>query len=864
MIPRLLPLLCASLLLGSLLLSKAADPAPAVSFEKDVQPLLAAKCLQCHGDKKQSASLDLRSKAAMLRGGDSGPALVPGDAGKSLLFDMVHQGKMPPKKENRLTAEQVALLKGWIAAGAPAAAAGDATAEAPVAEEDQKFWAFQKAQRPEVPKVRGADRVRTRVDAFLLARLETRGLTFAADAERTVFLRRASLDLIGLPPTPEEIEAFLSDQRPDAHGRLIDRLLASPHFGERWGRHWLDAAGYTDVLSLDNDAGIINLTEGKWRYRDYVVRSFNGDKPFDRFLTEQIAGDELADWRSAPTLTPEMQELLIATGFLRTAPDDTYAPELNKPREHHQILQKTGEVVVNNLLALTLQCAKCHDHKYEPIAQRDYYRFLAIFSPAFSVEKWLTPKDRALPDAGPADRARIEKHNADIVRQVAEQRAAQAEVRQPHEDRLREVKLATLPEAIRADTNTALQTPADKRNEVQKYLAGKFEAQLRVKPEEVNAALNPTEQKAIEVADQRIAECNNRRLSWGSIQAVWDVAPPPRTVLLKRGEYEMPGIEVQPGLPAVLRELKDAPQDKPAGQTSGRRLALARALTDPQSRAGALVARVQVNRIWMHLFGRGLVETADNFGRSGAKPTHPELLEWLTARYLQEDRRLKPLLRLLMTSTAYRQSATRPVGPEAGADPGNELLWKMRLRRLESEIVRDSLLAASGRLDATLGGEPVPLEVLPDGMVIIKRQGLPTPTSAFRRSLYLLGRRNYHPTLLDVFDQPLLPASCVTRKPAAVVTQSLTMLNDTFVRERADDFARHVAAAPAAKRIELAFRIALGRPPKPQEAGWSGELLQKHAERYHTAGMPSDQAEQKALTHLCHMLLNTSEFLYVP
>jgi hypothetical protein len=388
-------------------------PADIPRFEKDVRPILSARCLKCHGGTKPKAGLDLRTRAGLLAGGESGPALAPGTAAKSLVFEMVRRGEMPPGKNAKLTAEEVAVLQKWIDGGAPASETTPADAAGrPITAEDRQFWAFRKPVRPAVPGVRQAERVRTPVDAFVLAKLEAKSLTLSPDADRAALLRRLTFDLIGLPPTPEELDAFRNDSRPDAYERLVDRLLASRHYGERWGRHWLDAAGYSDSVGGDNDPGQVFPREGMWRYRDYVVAALNEDKPFDRFLTEQLAGDEMDDWRSAPALTAAMREHLVATGFLRTSVDHTTEQELNRPFERYQVLHDTIENLTTNLLienlttnllGLTAACARCHDHKFDPISQVEYYRLLAVLKPACNPEQWIQPQNHHLDDASPRE-----------------------------------------------------------------------------------------------------------------------------------------------------------------------------------------------------------------------------------------------------------------------------------------------------------------------------------------------------------------------------------------------------------------------------------------------------------------------------
>jgi mono/diheme cytochrome c family protein len=778
--------------------ARARDPVgDTPHFQKKVLPILSAHCLKCHGEKKKGG-LDLRSPASMLKGGESGPALVPGAADKSLLFEMVHKGEMPPQKQEKLTAKQVAILKAWIDAGArtTSPAAVKETLLSKITEQDRQFWSFQKPVRSPVPRVRHVERVRTSIDAFILARLEAKGLTLSPDADRAVLLRRIYFDLIGLPPSPVEVKAFLADTRPDAYERVVDRLLASPHYGERWGRHWLDAAGYADSVGGDNDPGQVFPREGMWRYRDYVVRALNDDKPFDRFLVEQLAGDELDDWRSAPVFTQQIREHLIATGFLRTSVDHTTESELNRPFERYQVLHDTIENLTSNLLGLTVACARCHDHKFDPISQVEYYQLLAVLKPVYNPEKWIQPQDHHLADVPAKEKEAIDRHNGEIDRQVAE----------------RKKKIA---------------------------------------------ALRDTDRSRVAVLEQEIAALNGRRKSFGKIQAAWEASEgrPPPTYVFRRGNLTTPGAEVQPGVFAVLTDPKETtllPASPAGAKTSGLRTAWARWLTRPDH---PLTARVFVNRIWQHHFGEGIVATSDNFGHLGARPTHPELLDWLSGEFVQSGWKIKALHRLIVLSSVYRQSST-PHSEGNAIDPGNQLLWRMRLRRLESECVRDAVLAVSGKLDRTLTGPPVPIEPRPDGMVVVPAEKLATPTAAWRRSLYLFARRNYNVTLLNVFDQPVMATNCTRRIHSAVPLQSLTLLNDAFMLEQARHFAERVAAAGASQenQIEAAFQMAFARLPTAAEIVSSRAFLKKIRERY---------TEQQALTRLCHMLLCANEFLYV-
>ena len=619
----------------------------------------------------------------------------------------------------------------------------------------EPHWAFAPLVRPSVP----AGSARAPVDAFILDKLAKSGLGISSEADRRTLIRRLSFDLLGLPPTLEEVAAFLADSRPDAVERLADRILASPHFGERWGRHWLDGAGFVDVNGGDNDATIIKFGDSRWLYRDYVIRAFNQDKPFDRFLTEQIAGDEITDWRTAAKWTPEMREHLIATGFLRTAADDTDENELNTPDIRHGVVQRTAEVLANNLLGLTLNCAKCHDHKYEPISQLDYYRFQALLHPALNPDHWLQPTQRLLPD------------------------------------------VPTAVKAARVLTAVALGIPPP---------------------------------------------------PWKNLHVIYDTGSPTPTRLLVRGNHETPGEQVAPGFLRVLStssEIASLREVQAKSASSGRRLALVRWLTDAKSPAGSLVLRVRVNRVWQHLFGRGLVETSDNFGVTGAKPSHPELLDWLACEFAANGQRLKPLLHLLVTSAAYRQASASSASG-ASIDPDNHLLWRMPLKRMESEVVRDALLAVSGRLDRSVGGPPVAVDPKPDGSFV------PKPTT--RRSVYLLARRNYHPTFMNAFDHPNLATNCTRRASPVVVSQALALLNDTFAVEQGRAIAERIAKqTPPENQVELAFQLILGRPAEGWERDLCRDYLRRQTERH--SGKAND-----ALAHLCQTLFNTSEFLFVP
>lgn len=848
---------------------------PLPQFERDIRPVLAKHCGKCHGAETQEAQLDLRTVSAMLHGGEAGPVIVRGDPDQSELLSVIESGKMPPEDETPLSKTSVELIRDWIAVDAPALETVVLKrAPSKLTEKDRSHWAWQALGRTDPPKVANAVRVRNEIDRFVLSRLEAEGLSYSVRANSETLVRRLFFDLIGLPPSPAEIDRFLNDESPERIKALINRMLASKHFGERWGRHWLDVAGYVGVRGSDNDAPIIKPVEGKWRYRDYVIRSFNEDKPFDRFLIEQLAGDELYDWRNAESFTPEMLEGLIATGFLLSANDDTDQNELNTPDVRHHVLQRTAENVANSLLSVTLQCAKCHDHKYEAVTQHDYYRFQSIFAPVFNVRNWVTSSERTRADVSDAEQQLIDQRNREIDAETKTLNDRKAAIRNEHRTRLFNDKLQTVAESDRKAAETAVKTAAEKRTEQQKQLAKKYEAVLAVSDGEIEAALSANERTEIKTNEERVRTLSAQRRSYGRIAISTETEARANTHVLRRGNYLRPGVEVVPELPDVLVpaafpiDRRRLAADSASG-ISGRRLALAKALTDADSIAGQHVARVFVNRVWQQLFGAGLVSTSDNFGVSGSKPTHPELLDWLTLQFIEGGWRVKPLVRRIVSSGAWQQSSELSENQHSAAklDPENRLLWRMNLRRLDSEQIRDAILTASGQLDRSFGGTPIPLVPRPDGMVVLKTDGLPSPTYHLRRSVYILARRNYHLTLMRVFDQPIVARNCSVRKPAPVVTQSLALLHDDFVVEQADHLAGRVISelpeADLSQRIQRGWRIALGRAPDESELGVCLDASMRHVERFREESASQTGALKFAMTQICHMLLNTSEFIYL-
>jgi len=803
---------------------------PLPIFEHDIRPIFAANCLGCHGAKKREAGLDLRTVSSMLTGGEAGPVIVRGHPEFSELVTVLEAGSMPPEEGRHLTKRQIETIRSWVEADAPARE--KIVIQPPprkVTAKDREHYAWQMPVKHSPPKVKSAEKVHNEIDQFVLARLEEKGLTLSHEAAARRLIRRLYFDLIGLPPSPLDVEQFLKRPAKSRVESLIDELLASRHFGERWGRHWLDVAGYVDVYGSDNDAAIIKPLPGKWKYRDYVIRSLNGDKPFDQFVVEQLAGDQLDDWKKVEMLSPELRDRLTATAFLLSANDDTDAPELNTPDVRHHVLQRTAENVANSLLALTVQCCRCHDHKYEAVSQTDYYQFEAVFADVFNVRDWAVSTAHVRPAVSDVEKSRIDQHNAEIDAQL-----------KPVQQRLEKLKKAETDE------------------------------------EKAEAAKLTSE----------ISALSAHKKSYETIPLATSTPSSPTTHVLRRGDYLRPGLEVQPALlevflppslePVVLKSFGPVTQSSPTPDAwpEKPRLKLARALTDPNSLAGNHVARVFVNRVWQQLFGKGIVETSDNLGVSGSRPSHPKLLDWLTRKFIEDGWRVKPLIRRMVLSAAYRQSSVFSLGDHAEAqklDPGNRILWRMNLRRLDSEQLRDAILTVSGQLDRSLGGPPIPLDPRPDGMVVIKNSSLPPGTTANRRSVYILHRRNYHMTFMRVFDQPIVARNCSGRKPSAVVNQSLALLHDDFLFEQsavlADRVLKEAAAGKAGEssrsQIEIAWQFTTARSPDEEEFQLCLELVERHKKRFSQHG-DRTAAGQKALARLCHMLLNSNEFLYVP
>ncbi len=858
-----------------------------INFTDHIRPIMERACWNCHGEAAQLSDLDLSSRDGALEGGTKGPAIVPGRAEDSLLFRMVAGLDQPsmPMTGDPLSDTELAAVRTWIDEGAhwdtgEVTAAADALAalendELPPGARD--YWAFRHPQQAPVPASREFDHP---VDRFLEASRKDAGLTAAPRADRLTLLRRAYLDLIGMPPTPEQVEEFLADTGRGAWERLIDKLLDSPHYGERWGRHWMDVARYADTDGFEQDYVRPNM----WRYRDYVIDAFNDDKPYNQFLREQIAGDEL-DYVT--------DETRIATGFLRSGPRVNFR-EKDNPERRHDYLDDVLATVGRGVLGMTVHCARCHDHKFDPILQKDYYSMQASIYGYVEIDYPLLDRDEA--DAYFAAMRDVDERQQPLRDEVDE-------IETPYREELREEMIRErFPENVQA----AAFKPEAERTPGEQLLATQV---LTINPPraQVAAALTPEDKARVDELSAEIAALEDERpptpamahiVTDGDYRFAPDGpgdqvigcpecrTPPevdgtylyeeggpayqaPPNYFLIRGDPFSPGSPMSPGF-LTAATYGDPPTElsRPDGRTSGRRLALAEWIA---SRDNPLTARVMANRIWHHHFGRGIVRTLDNLGRMGDTPTHPELLDWLAVEFMDRGWSIKEMHRLLMTSEAYRMASSFKHEASADADPENNLLWRYRGQRLEAEILRDAIMTVSGGIDLTVGGPAVfphiPSDILfqSDGKGFWcgnppAGQRITAPSTGFwceepdrpevwRRSVYVFRRRSLGFPFFDTFDLPDQNQTAAARNVSTVSTQALTLMNNPFVLNQAELFAERLereAPGDLDAQIDLAYLIALTRKPTD-------------AEREVARGLATEQS----LVDFTHVMMNLNEFLYL-
>ncbi|MCI0536011.1 MAG: DUF1549 and DUF1553 domain-containing protein, partial [Verrucomicrobiales bacterium] len=678
-----------------------------------------------------------------------------------------------------------------------------------------EHWSFQPLAPVEPPSVRDSSWVRTPVDRFILSRLESAGLKPSVPATREQLIRRATLGLIGLPAPPQEVDEFLKDRSADAYERLIDRLLGSPHYGERWGRHWLDLARYAESDGFEHDA----IRPHSWRYRDYVIQAFNQDKPYDRFVREQLAGDEL--W-------PDEAAALVATGFNLLGPDMVDSSDQIQRRLN--TLNDMTDTAASVFLGLTLGCARCHDHKSEPFTQRDYFGWQAFFAPAeFRRERPIAP---------PAERAAHERAMAEYNTRTRAQRKQIEEIEAPYRHKLFQEKLAKLS----ADAQAAHRTPKEHRTMEQEATVQETLPQVKVTDADVTQSLSSVEKERRALCEAELRQILKPPPLPMAMVLQNTNGPLPRTSVLFRGDYNNPREEVEPDIPAVLQASKPSAFRPPESRL--RRSALAGWIASSEN---PLTARVMVNRIWQHHFGAALVATPNDFGTRGQAPTHPDLLDWLAGEFVRAGWSVKHMQKLILLSAAYQQSSR--AAPESLArDPDNKLFSRQNHLRLEGEVIRDSLLAISGRLNPQMGGPSV-LPPIPTDLVKTARNWTASTNSAdhHRRSIYVFARRNLRFPFFEAFDAPDSNASCPERGHSTTAPQSLTLLNSEEMMTAAEATAERVGQQTASTRsqIELAYRLVLGRDPTPRDLALATDFLR---------GAP--------MKELCRALFNLNAFVY--
>ena len=837
----------------------AGDPAFAL-FNDSVHPIFEARCLNCHDASAHKGGLDLSTRAAILKGGESGPMIVPGDPEKSLLIKLIRHEAEPymPHKADKMPEGEIAKLVEWVKLGAGIPADLTAPKERKAFEvraEDREFWSFRPLAAVAPPPVKDSGWAKNPVDQFVLAKLEEKGLTPAPEADRRTLIRRAYYDLAGLPPTPEEVEAFVNDAAPDAWEKVVDHLLASPHYGERWGRHWLDLARYADSDGYEFD----KERPTAFPYRDFVIKALNEDMPFDQFVRWQLAGDEYA---------PENQDALAATGFLSAGPIiDNQVLEQNRYDELDDILSTT----CSTFLAMNVGCARCHDHKYDPIPTKDYYRFLSAFTTTARKEAFLAPREEVekFQVAMGAWDAGLKLKRGALDAYIGEKRAP-----------LREAKVRALgiPEGDQA-LLLAKVNPEDAR---QKQLLDAHGATINVSDDEVRKSLTSEQVAQWDALARSVQETERQKpMSPPSVYAMTDAQHAPKeSFLLARGNVGSKKEAVSLGFLSVLPGEGDAAFDATLLQpekapTTYRRTAVAEWIVNMDKGAGRLSARVLANRLWHYHFGAGIVRTPNDFGRQGDRPTHPELLDWLAGELVRGGWHLKPMHKLLMMSSAYRMG-TEFNEASAKADPENHLWWRRRPQRVEAEILRDAVLTVSGCLNTRMYGPgiypAVPEDAIKTGSTPKWPLAVVDGPETWRRSVYIAIRRSARFPFFEAFDMPDTVASAGKRLATVTPTQGLELMNSPFVNEQARHFAQRIAADAWRSRPEMvrrAYALALCRPPSDAELEKGLRFLEQQTARYPApkdqtgAIIPGEDPFQKALVDYCQVVLSLNEFAYV-
>ena len=817
-------LFAASILIASL---SAADDSGAAAHL-----ILKKNCLLCHGAAMQSSGLDLRTREAMLRGGERGSAIKPGDAANSKIYRFaagIDQPSMPPGK--KLNDADLAVLKGWIESGAKFEAIVETSKEdpkaalakledRPITEAERNFWSFRPVRRVDPP----SDGKTNPIDAFLAASWKSKGLTGSPRADKRVLIRRAYLDVVGIPPSTAEVESFVADNAPDAFSKAVEKLLASPHYGERWGRHWLDLVRYADSGGYEVDRDRFNV----YRFRDWVVNAFNQDLPYNKFVQMQLAGDEYA---------PGTVDAKIATGYIYLGPEANMSNEQTRMDQLDDILATTGGA----LLGMTIGCARCHNHKFDPIPQKDYYRMQAVFFPSSNRDLPVVAEDA------------LKKHEADLKAWRARLDPVEAELKAlqaPYRKKIREEKIAALPDFYQLALNTA----AAQRTEGQRLNALQVEKTLGVSRGEIEWILNPEDAaKQCNLIEQITLIINDKPVVDTAFSTVEkEGSKPEPSYFLHQGSIGNKGSEMKPGVLSVAADKEpDFPTPDPGASSSMRRKTFADWVTSPRN---PLSARVMVNRLWQHHFGEGIVRTPSNFGKTGEAPTHPEMLDWLASEFVAKDWSMKSMHRLILNSNAY-QMASDDVAANRKIDPDNRMLWRQARWRVEGEILRDSVLAVAGSLDLTLGGPGVYPYIDPALFAASSRRTWPgkaeDDASTYRRSIYVFSKRTIPLPMLELFDKPDTNLTCSRRNRSTIATQSLILMNSGFASHQAKVFAARLqreAGADAKAQIERAYEIALSRMPTSKELDLALSFVTNNP---------------TGLVDFCQTIFNLNEFAYI-
>ncbi|MFI4877079.1 MAG: PSD1 and planctomycete cytochrome C domain-containing protein [Blastopirellula sp. JB062] len=784
-------------------------------FETKIRPLLENHCVDCHGEDTQESALRLDTYEGMVRGGTSGPAVSPGNLDESLLLTAISYKhellQMPP--DGKLAEDEIRLLQQWVKQGAPHPQQGETGSIMPRSgaidlAEARQYWAFQPIQRPPLPQIEGAPNP---IDAFTLQHLKEKGLTPNAPADKRTLIRRATYDLTGLPPTPSEIDAFLADETPSAFERVVDRLLQSPRYGERWGRRWLDVVRYADSNGLDENQGFVDA----WRYRNYVIDAFNADKPYDRFLQEQIAGDLLEKQERRSQESGDYSSL-IATGFLTLGPK--VLAEKDPVKMEMDIIDEQIDTFGQAFLGMTIACARCHDHKFDPISTADYYALAGIFRSTKSMKSYKV----------------IAKYNERVLASDAEIER-QAELAKRH--KAKKAELAALEKSAKAaEAKPAKEEQAD--------------------PSAEAAAQEQRKETAAKLAKLReeVAELASQTKELPTAMCVEEGTPADVQIHV-RGSHLMLGRAVERGVPEVM----NLSGDLEIGEKESGRLQLARWLTDPKN---PLTARVAVNRIWAWHFGEGLAPSTDNFGRLGETPTRPELLDWLAADFIEEGWSIKKLHKKIMLSDTYQFSSAASEKNMA-IDPDNREHWRAAVRRLDAESIRDSLLSVSGLIDLSRGEEVLNL---PKWKLVFDHTSKDsTSYDTHRRSIYLPVIRNNMYDGFSLFDFATADVTTGMRSTSTVAPQALYAMNSELFLSASTALAKKLLEAEPdddQARVARLYEIAFGRLPQSHET----QRLLEYAARVETLLQGDSQIEEPRLgawSVVCQSALSSNEFTYV-